>query len=383
MKKLSSLNGKTLSGKRVLVRVDINSPLKNKKPMMNPRIKAAVKTISFLKKHGAKVILIAHQGQRGRGDFISLKNHAKLLSKYVRVNFVKDIVGKKALNAIDSMKNGEALLLENIRFHKDEDKPLKKPNELLNILSLSCDLYVNDAFSVSHREETSLVSFPKVLPSYIGLTFEEEISNARKIKSRQNVLYIIGGNKTKDLICLLGNKKILSGGTISLLGILASGKRLGKHETLLRKERSLLKTLKKFKNNLILPTDFAYEKNRKREEILVENLPRDEYFFDVGKKTVENYVREIMKAKVIFVKGPLGRIENENFSYATRTIHKAFMKTKAQVIVAGGHSSTYLEKWNVRLKRRDYVSLSGGALVAYICGEKLPGLVSLEKGMKK
>jgi phosphoglycerate kinase len=383
MKKLSSLSSKLLKGKRVLVRIDINSPLKNKKPIMNPRICATVKTISFLKKHGAKIILIAHQGRPEKKFNNSLVNHARLLSKYTKVTFIKDIVGKMALKEIDTMKNGSAILLENVRLHHDEFLPEKKRNELTEILSLSCDLYVNDAFSVSHRKSTSIISFPKVLPSFIGLTFEEEIENAEKITFRKNILYILGGNKTEDLISLFENRKILTGGTLSLLSLIACGKKLGTHEKLLEKDKKLLKILKKFKNHLILPNDLAYEKRGKREEIFVEDLPLNEYFFDIGKITTKNYVDEIMNSKVIFVKGPMGKVENSNFSYATREIYKALSKTKAKVIVAGGHSSTFLEKWNVRLKREDYISLSGGALVSYISGEKLPGIIALEKGIKK
>jgi len=384
MKKLSSLSSKSLKGKRVLVRIDINSPLKNGKPQMNPRIKMAAKTILFLKKRGAKVVLIAHQGQPGRKDFISLKNHVKLLNKYVKVIFVKDIVGKKALNQIDSMKNGSAILLENIRFHKDEDLPLKKKNEIVDIFSLTCDIYVNDAFSASHRNHASIVSFPKIMPSYIGLTFEEEIKHLNDLRKKKNMLYILGGNKTEDLmpILLRKNGQILSGGEFALFCLLAAGKQLGKHEKILKDKKILVSSIKRYLFRITLPLDLAYASRGKRKEILVEDLPVKELLLDIGEKTIALYVSEIMKAKTIFMKGTMGKTNDQRFLYGTKKIDRALAKTKAKIIVGGGHSATFLDEWNVRLKKGDHVSLSGGALLAYISGRRLPGIVALERGMK-
>jgi len=384
MRRLSSLSRKALTGKRVLVRIDINSPLKNGRPVMNPRIKATAQTILFLKRYGARVVLMAHQGQRGRIDFISLRHHAKLLNRYVSVSFAGGITDSKTIEKIGKMRQWKALLLENIRFSRDEDNPLKKSNELVRKLSPLFDLYVNDAFSVSHRNVTSIVSFPRVIPSCMGLTFEKEIKHLGDLKRKKNMLYILGGNKTEDLLPIVARKKgkILSGGTLALFGILASGKRLGKQEKILKKKEILVEQIKRHLRRIVLPLDLAYVSRGRRKEILIEDLPVNALLLDIGKKTVAMYVSEIMKAKTIFMKGTMGKTNDSRFLYGTRKIDKALARTRAKVIAGGGHSATFLNEWGIRLKKTDHVSLSGGALITYISGKKLPGLVSLERGMK-
>jgi len=283
------------------------------------------------------------------------------------------------------MKNGSAILLENIRFHKDEDLPLKKKNEIVDIFSLTSDLYVNDAFSVSHRNHTSIISFPKIMPSYIGLTFEEEIKHLNDLRKKKNMLYILGGNKTEDLmpILLRKNGKILSGGEFALFCLLAAGKRLGKHEKFLKDKKNLVNSMKRYLSRITLPLDLAYVSRGKRKEILVEDLPVKELLLDIGGKTIAHYVSEIMKAKTIFMKGTMGKTNDQRFLYGTKKIDRALAKTKAKIIVGGGHSATFLDEWNVRLKKGDHVSLSGGALLAYISGRRLPGIIALEQGMKR
>ena len=207
MKFLTLDDYKDLSGKRVLVRLDLNSPIINGKVQDNERIKEHSKTVNELIKKRAKVVLISHQGRKGNKDFISLKQHSKLLNKYVKIKFVPSIIKDKALNEIKNLKNGEALLLENIRFLKEEFTP--PDNKIVKTLSPLFDYYVNDAFSVSHREQTSIVGFPKILRSCIGRVMEKELKNLDKIKIN-NCLFILGGAKAEENILLLKNKNVLT-----------------------------------------------------------------------------------------------------------------------------------------------------------------------------
>jgi phosphoglycerate kinase len=373
MKTLDKLN---LSGKRVLLRVGFNSDVFKGKVIESPRIKASVKTIKELVKKKAKVVLISHQGRPGKKDFVSLKQHAKFLNKYVKAKFVNDTIGKKAIKSIKNLKKGEVLLLENTRFLKDEFKPSLK-NKFVKNLNPLFDYYVNDAFSVSHRNQTSIVSFPKVLPNGIGRVMEEELRNIKKLKSKmKNCLFILGGRKSKDLIPLLAHKKILAGGRLSLLALISKGHKLGEENKNLRKEFSLLPSIKRHSRNIELPLDLAIEVNGKRKVLDLKDFPQNHSVLDIGDRTIEMYKKEIKKAKVIFFKGSMGVFEDKNFSKGTKEILKAISESKTFSIIAGGQSSDALKKFKINPKKFSYVSLSGGALVEYLVEGKLRGLTA-------
>ena len=174
-------------GKRVLLRVDLNSEISNGKVILGERIPGHARTIRELLGRGARVVILAHQSRQGEKDFISLKQHAKLLNRFVKVKFVDDILGKRAISEILSLKNGESLLLENVRTLKEEFSPSTR-NDFVRILAPLFDVYINDAFSVSHRNQTSIVSFPKILPSGIGRVMQREIEHLEKIISQNIIL---------------------------------------------------------------------------------------------------------------------------------------------------------------------------------------------------
>ena len=172
--KIKTMNTISFKGKTTFLRVDINSQVIKNKPIISPRIEEHAKTIAELKKKGAKVIVVSYQSRKGKKDFISLKEHAKLLNKKTKIKFVEDIIGKKAEKAIKELKNGEAILLENIRFLPDEKKPSKK-NKIITFFKDKIDFYVNDAFSVSHRNETTISILTKVMGKNkeMGRVFEK------------------------------------------------------------------------------------------------------------------------------------------------------------------------------------------------------------------
>jgi len=366
-----------LLGKKVLLRIDLNSDIYRGKVVESNRIKTHSKTIKELVKKKAKIVILAHQGSPGKKDFISLRQHSGILNKYVKVRFIDDIIGKKALNAIKGLKNGGVLLLENVRFLKEEFSPSTN-NRFVKIMKNLFDYYINDAFSVSHRNQTSLVSFPKVLPHGIGRVMEEELKHITNLKSKlKNCLFILGGKKTEDLIPLLKNKRILTGGELSLLTLILKGHDLGKENKILKKQFNLLPKIRKYSKNLINPVDLAVNVNGKREVLDLENFPKNYLVLDIGDKTIELYKKEIKKAKVIFFKGAMGMFENKEFASGTREILKAISDSNSFSVIAGGQSSDAIKKFKINKNKFNYVSLSGGALVSYLAGEKLPGLEAL------
>ncbi len=377
MKTLSDFNFK---GKRVLLRSDLNSDSKGKKILMGERILAASQTIKELKSKKAKVVIIAHQGQKGKSDFLSLKQHANLLNKLVRIKFIEDILGEKAIEAIKNLNPGEAILLENVRFEEDELNPNKKNNKFLRLVPLF-DIYVNDAFSVCHRKQFSIVGFPRYIPSCAGRLLEREVNALKKIQVKEAV-YILGGAKPRDYLPLLKGNKVLACGLFGQSCLIAEGKNLGFQNKYLEKEASLdeklKKELKKKMKHIVTPLDFAVKIDGKRKELSLENFPSKYEIFDVGQRTIDKYVNEIKKVKSIYMKGPVGDFSSKGFERGTFAILNAIANSKAFSLIGGGHLSDAIAKSKIPKNKFNHISLSGGALLDYLAGEKLPGLEALK-----
>lgn len=371
MKTLSSFNFK---GKIVLVRVDLNSDVVNGKVILNERFKAHAETIKFLKKKNAKVVILAHQGRPGGRDFTSLKQHSKLLNKFVKVKFVDDIIGVKAIKSILAMKDGDAILLDNVRKLKDEFKG-NSDNKFVKVLSKVADCYINDAFSVSHRKQSSIVGFPKKMKSFMGLQFEKEVNALSKLKIK-NALYILGGAKAEDNILLLGKNKVLSCGLFGQICLIAKGYNLGAQNKFLKNKLGIKNKLRTKLKNVETPSDFAVKVENRRVELKLDEFPSKYIIEDIGGETIKKYVNEIRKAKVIFMKGPAGNFNLNKFEKGTREILKAIEKNKGFNVIGGGELSSAAAKF--KIKKINHISLSGGALIAYIAGKKLPGLEALK-----
>lgn len=377
--KYKTLDDFDFRGKKVLLRSDLNSEVVNEKVILGERIIESARTVRELRGKGARVVILAHQGQKGNDDFISLKQHTVLLNKFTKVKFVNDVVGKKALSEIENLKNGEALLLDNVRFVKDEFYPFKKKNVLIEKFKGLFDIYINDAFSVCHREQTSIVSFPKYLEAGIGRLMERELLALEKINVK-NCLFIIGGNKVEDEIKLLRKgRKILSGGYLSLLALIAKGHNLGYENKILRKELKFIPRMKKYLKDIETPVDLAVSVRGRRVEIGLDELPSNYQILDIGKETVNRYVAEVKKVRAVFMKGPVGHTGFKEFSFGTERILKAIASSRAFSVLGGGHLTTAMDKFGISPRKFGYVSLSGGALISYLAGEKLPGLEALKK----
>ncbi len=379
---IKTLKDFNFKNKTVLVRSDIDSDVINGKVIEGERIKAASKTIKELKKKNARVIVIAHQGRPGKRDFISLKQHCKILNKYTKIKFVNDICGTKAKKAIENLKNKEAMLLENLRFEKDEFKPEKdKKNKIVASLLNLIDIYVNDSFANSHRNHTSMVSFPKYKPSCLGIQMEKEVKALKKINLKET-LFILGGAKPEDDIKLFKkNRKILVGGVFGQLCLIAKGHKFGDNNDKENKNfvKNYHKMIKKIKNklknvNVKAPIDYAVEINNKRAEKNLNEFPTEYIIYDIGSKTINLFAKDIKKAKSIYMKGPVGDASKKQFAKGTFRILKAISQSKAFSLIGGGHLSDAIRKSKIPKSKFSHISLSGGALLNYIAGEKLLGL---------
>lgn len=365
-------------GKKVLLRSDLNSEVVRGKLILSDRIIESAKTISELKKKGAKVVVLAHQGSPDSDDFISLKQHAKLLNGFVKIKFVKDILGKKAVGEIIGLKNGEALLLENVRMLKEEFFPSLK-SDMVRILSPLFDIYINDAFSVCHRNHTSIVSFPRVLPSGTGKLMEREL-NALENLNVKDALFVLGGMKNEgNLKVARKAKKILASGLFGALVVMSRGINLGRENEVLKDDLKFVSELKRIDKKIVAPVDFAVDFRGKRQELLLDEFPSHSKVFDIGHKSVKIFTREIMKAKSVFMSGPAGICDREKFCYGTRELFNAIIKSGKFSVIGGGHTITALKEMGINKKKFGYVSLSGGALESFVAGEKLVGLEVLKK----
>jgi len=378
-----------IHNKKVLLRVDLNSPLVRGKILLSDRIRQHVKTIKELLKKKAALVVISHQGRRGESDFISLRQHAKLLNKFVKIKFVNDIFGQKAINSIKKLRGGEALLLENVRFAKEEFE-VDVENKFLNNLSPLFDLFILDAFSVFHRKQTSVTGFAQVLPTYLGKNAEKELNFLSNIKKRDRVIYVLGGAKINENLDLMkfalkkNTNKVLVSGLLGHLCLIANGKELGGQNKFLEKKRLyrflpiLRKIVKNYEDKIEMPIDLALKIDGKRKEFDLNKFPRKEEVFDIGEKTIRKYVSIIKDAKNILIKGPPGYYQEKKFRKGSMRIFSA-VPLSAFSIVGGGDTTTALRLCRIKKSKFSYVSLSGGALAEYIAGKKLPVLEILKK----
>ena len=403
MPKILTMDDYDFRGKTALVRVDFNSPIdpKTKKILDDTRIKAhGESTIKELSQKGAKVVILAHQGRPGDPDFTPLREHAQILGKILGkpVKYVDDVYGEKAQRAIKELKNGEILVLENVRTFPDEQKKgtpeEHAKTEMVKKLAPLADVFVNDAFAAAHRAHVSIVGFTAVLPSVAGRIMERELKALGRVvhNPEKPCVYILGGAKADDSLKIsqyvLKNKiadHVLTGGVVGHLFLAAKGIDLGKpNMDLLEKEEltglgaGIRELMKDYPGKIEVPTDLAVEANKKRLEIMVSKLPTSYPIFDIGKVTVEKYTEIIKAAKSIVISGPMGVYENPEFLFGTKKILEAVASSKAFSLVGGGHTIAAVEEMGLA-KKMGYVSTAGGALIEFLMGEQLPGVVALEK----
>jgi len=401
--KYLTLDDVKVKDKTVLVRVDFNSPVdpNSKKVLDDVRIRAhGETTIKELAEKGAKVVILAHQGRKGDPDFIPLKQHAEILGKILgrSVKYVDDIFGDKAKNAIKSLKSGEILVLDNVRNFAAETKEGTPEDhaktELVQNLAPLAQLFVNDAFAAAHRAHVSIIGFTAVLPSAAGRIMERELKSLSKVleNPEKPCVFILGGAKGDDSLEIskyVLSKRIadfvLTGGVVGHIFLAAKGFNLGKPNMGFLEKKELMglvpgikELMQKYPDKIKTPKDLAVEVNGKRKEISVNELPTNYPIFDVGAKTVEDYAKIIKNAKSIVVSGPMGVYENKEFVYGTKRIFAEIANSEAFSLAGGGHTIAALQELKLSDKI-SYVSTAGGALIEFLMGKKLPGVVALEK----
>lgn len=407
MAEFLTLDDVSLTGKLVLVRVDFNSPVdpETKKILDDTRIRThGETTIKELVDRGAKVVVLAHQGRPGEPDFVPLKEHAEILDKILGkpVKYVDDVFGEKAQEAIRGLKNSEVLVLENVRTYADERKKgtpedhAKK--EMVRKLAPLADLFVNDAFAVAHRAHVSIVGFTAVLPSVAGRIMERELKSLSRVldNPEKPCVFILGGAKADDALeiskYVLDNgiaDFVLTGGVAGHVFLVAKGFDLGKPnmDFLERKEilgfvSGIKELMWTYPDKIRFPLDVAVEVDGKRREVSIDELPVDYPIFDVGAKTVEDYAEIIRDAKSIVVSGPMGVYENSEFVFGTRGTFEEVAYSQGFSLAGGGHTVAALQELGLSSKI-SYISTAGGALIEFLMGKKLPGIVALEKAATK
>jgi len=403
MKEFLTMDDVDFKNKTVLLRIDINSPVdKRGKIEVTERLTESAKTVKELSKKKAKVVVLAHQGRNGEPDFIPLRQHAMLLTKYVgkKVEYVDDIIGEKAKRKIKSLKMGEIILLDNVRFLEDETVN-KSPKEhvkasLVQALAPLADVFVNDAFSAAHRSHASLVGFTTLLTSVAGRIMEREIKLIEGIittmKISRHDTFVLGGAKPKEPLdimeYMLENhtlETVLVSGIVGELFLIARGHKLGEPTMNFLDKKGYLEFLpqvkklsKKYNKIIEIPVDVAVKVNGKRLEILVENLPINSQIMDIGSKTTENYSKIIKESVSIGMKGPAGVYEEKGFELGTKAILEAIAGSNGISLVGGGHTLSALAKLKIDKSKFSHVSLGGGALITYLSGKKMPAIEALK-----
>jgi phosphoglycerate kinase len=406
MAKYKTLDDFDVKNKTVIVRVDFNSEIdpQTKKVTSDVRIRAhAESTLKELAEKGAKTVVLAHQGRKGDPDYTPLKQHAEILGKILKcpVKYVDDLFGEKAKAAIKNLQGGEILVLENVRSWDKETKSMSPEDasktELVQNLAPLADLFVNDAFAAAHRGHVSMVGFTAVLPSAAGRIMERELKSLSKAleKPEKPSVYVMGGAKADDSLeiskYVLGNSiadYVLVGGVTSQLFLAAKGMDLGKKnmEFLAKKELmglvpGIKALMQQYGDKVVVPVDVALDVNGKRQEITVSQLPTEHSIFDIGKKTVENYAKLISTAKSIVVSGPMGVYENKEFNYGTKKVFEAIADSKAFSLAGGGNTIAAIQEYGLTDKM-GYISTAGGALIEFLMGKKLPGVMALETAVE-
>ena len=390
-------------GQRVLVRVDLNSPVEEGRVRDNRRFSRHARTIRELVEHDHRVVLLAHQGRPGRDTFVSLEQHADILAEHVDqpVRFVADTCDTPALSAIRDLDPGEVLLLENARM-TDDELPEKESEEhaqsdLVQTLAPEFDAYVSDGYSVAHRKHASIVGFPLAMDAYAGRVMVDEYEANSSIAARDfegEVTMVAGGKKATDVLDVMTALEdkvdnFLLGGISGELFLRAVGYEVGRDigdmdlydEQFEENRQKIQHLIEAHPSDLVYPTDLAYEdENGERAEVTVADVRnKDHDYLDVGADTTSRYADIAANSEAVFVKGALGVFEDERFSHGTVNILEAIGGSDPFSVIGGGDTSRAIEMYGLREEDFSHVSIAGGAYIRALTGKPLPGIEVLRQ----
>jgi phosphoglycerate kinase len=393
--------------KRVLLRVDINSPIDPSTGHIldDTRMRAIVPTVNDLR--DAKVIMIGHQSKPGKSDYTTFRGHAIRLSGVFgrKVMYIESLFDSKALGAIKGMRTGEILLLENTRFYSEDialkDKPvdIQAKSHMVTKLAGAVDYYICDAFAAAHRSQPSLVGFAEIIPAIAGRLMEKELVMLGEImKGDGGLTAILGGAKVDDSIDVMKYmlekgtlSEALTGGVVANIFLKAQGVDLGQpsdkfldkevpdHGKLVEVAKDLLGN---YPGQIRVPEDVALNNDGTRIGIPVSDLPSEYPIYDIGLETTVDYIGRIKGAKKIMLNGPMGVFEMEEFASGTKEIMKAIADSDALSVVGGGHTAAAVSTFGLEGKIR-HVSTGGGALINMLTGKELPVVEALKRSKKE
>ncbi|MFZ5634030.1 MAG: phosphoglycerate kinase [Bacillota bacterium] len=409
---MHTLDDFQLEGKTILCRVDINSPIDRKTGALRDvtRIERCLPTIRELSARGARTVLMAHQGgDLEYNNYTSTEKHAALMTELLKkpVEFIDDVCGPAARARIGGLKNGEILLLDNVRFMAEEmtlfetrlnlDPEVQSRTVVVRKLAPLADLYVCDAFAAAHRSQPTLVGFPEVLPAAMGRLFEEEITALANVADNPGrpCVFVLGGAKIQDAFIMMKTvlengtaDVVLTGGLVANIMLLSAGVRLGEPSESLIAANGLSEyiavagqLLESYRERIVLPVDLAFNDGG-RCEVAVADLPSRHLLADIGRRTADKYSEIIGAARTVFINGPAGVFEEPHTGYGTKTILEAIGRSGAYSVIGGGDSIAAVNKFHLA-EKFSYICTAGGGLVRYLGGEELPVVRALRRSAQK
>ena len=401
-----------VKGKTVLCRVDMNQPVDRASDSLKSiqRITACAPTLKELSDKGARVVVMAHQGSDIEyKNFYNTRPHARVLSELLgcEVKWIEDVCGPTARDAIRNMKDGEIILLDNVRFCSEEqtlfELNLKLTHEqqahtqVVEKLAPLGDLYVCDAFAAAHRDQPTLCGFEQVLPSAMGRLFEREYCVVSELmeKPEHPCTFVLGGSKISDAFMMMETvlasgaaDKVLTGGLVGQILLASQGKEIGSgtrgfikksgYGEFIEKAKGIYE---KYADRIVLPIDLAQVVSGARVEAEIGAVPADFDALDIGEKTAKTYREIILASKTVFANGPVGVFEKRESALGTEALFHALADTEGYTVVGGGDSVTAAKQFGVT-DQLGYICTGGGALIRFLTGEELPVVKALRHAAK-
>lgn len=389
-------------GRRVLLRVDINSPIDHVTGEISDtaRIDKSLPTIADLAARGARLVVIAHQGDSlDYHNLVSLAPHAGVLAEKLGrpVAFIDDVAGPEARSRIRGLEDGEILLLENLRILGEElstfERDVKLTSQqmastyLVRHLAPLFDAYVNDAFAAAHRNAPSMVAFQGLMPSAAGRLLSAELEALRGVVENpvRPSVFLLGGLKVSDGFSMMGRAladgladRVVTTGVLGEIFLAADGVKLGEPTEAFLRDRDLVRyveiakeLLARHGSRITIPVDVAYDADGERREIDVSALPVDSLLLDIGRRTIDAAVTEVEKAGTVLVNGPAGAYEQARFEVGTRRVWEAVAATSAKSVIGGGDTVASAGRF-VDRDAIGFVSTGGGAMIRFVSGQPLP-----------